>query len=166
MPIITEVHPDAMRIAEHLITVPVGEVVLHATLTSIIGRDIREHRHLFYSAARRAQKDGGVVFATERGIGYRRLAPEAVAAVVGPSVRKHIRRSARFGQRAIAAGTAKMNDATPATQRQIAAELSALGLIEHIARDAVTKPTDDGPTKAEPVAVAAKRFLTKIGAVP
>jgi hypothetical protein len=166
MPLITEVSADALAIAAHLAATPVGAVVSHATLTGIIGREIREHRHLFYTAARIAQREHGAVFVTERGTGYRRLAPEAVAAVVGPAARNHIRRTARLGQRAIAAGTAKMNDAAPAVQRQIAAELSALGLVEHMARDAVTKPAEDGPTKAEPVAVAAKRFLATIGATP
>ena len=166
MPMITEVSADALAIAAHLAVVPIGEIVTHGTLSGIIGRDIRDHRHLFYTAARIVQRDHGAVFATERNAGYRRLAPENVAAVVGPSSRKHIRRTARLGARAIAAGTAGMNDAPPAVQRQIAAELSALGLVEHMARDAVAKPADDGPTKAEPVAVAAKRFLTVIGAAP
>jgi hypothetical protein len=156
---ITEVSADALAIADHLAKVPVGDMVTLATLSGIIGRDICAHRHLFYTAARIVLREHGAVFTTERNAGYRRLAPENVAAVVGPSSRKHIRRTACFGSRAIAAGTAGMNDAPPAVQRQIAAELSALGLVEHMARDAVVKPADDGPIKAEPVAVAAKRFL-------
>jgi predicted nucleic acid-binding protein len=160
----TEMSADTRAIADLLAAAPVGATVSHAAMSAAIGRDVTTCRHIVTAARRAAQREAGAVFVTERGTGYRRLPAEEVARVVGSNARQHIRRTAGRAKRALTAGTARANDLPPAVQRQVAAEVSALALIEHISRDAAVKPSDDAPTKPTPVAVTARNLLTAIGA--
>ena len=150
---------DARALADRLLKAAVSETISLAELSRVLGRPITRHRHLLYTALGIAQREGGVVFHTIRGVGYQRLAPDAVAATVGTAARRHIRRTARVARRSITAGTSRINDLPPATQRRVAAEISALSLVEHITRDAIVMPKEDAPLAPEPVAMTARRLL-------
>lgn len=155
----TEMSADTRALADMLAATPVGEVATLAAMSETIGRDITTCRHLLAAARRIAQREHGAVFVTDRGIGYRRLPAEEVARVVGSSARQHVRRTAGRAKRALIAGTNSANDLRPDVQRRLAAEISAMALLEHISRDTTVKPAADAPLKPTPVAVTARAFL-------
>jgi hypothetical protein len=159
---ITELSNDARAVADLLASCQVGELVTYAAMSEAIGRNIKHYRHIIDAARRVAAREAGAVFAVERGDGYRRLEAAQVAPVLGSATRKHLRVTARRKIRTIRHGTDRANDLTPEDQRRVAAEISALGLIEHMARDQVARPADNGPTKPEPVAITARRFLSAL----
>ena len=129
-----DIHPDTRAVADLLIVLPRGASISHDEITARIGRDIRQCRHVFYSAARLAQREAGATFATERGVGYRKLETIELASI-GQTARSCIRRVATRGAKSIAAGVAGANDLTPATHRAILQEQTSLSLISHLARD-------------------------------
>ena len=100
--------------------------------------------------------------ATERGQGYRRLKPEEII-TIGQTARARIRGTARRGARSIAAGVSGANDIAAPVQRAILAEQTALGLLEHMARDKNLPTVPETENRPLPVAVAAKEFLRSIG---
>lgn len=158
----TELSADARAIADLFAACAVGDTVTMAAMSDAIGRDVTACRHIIATARRVAQREAGAVFVTMPRVGYRRLPTEEVARVVGSAARKHIRRTAGRAKRTLTAGAALANDLPLETQRRIAAEVSALALLEHIARDATVKPQDNAPTKPTPVAVTARSLLTVI----
>ncbi len=162
--LISEASPEVRLIADMLIACPVGEVVTYTSMSVAIGRSILSRRHIVYAALKKAEKEVGAVFASIRGQGYKRLAASEVIEVVGSSARAHIRRTARRSARTLNEGTRRHNNLKPEEQRKVAAEMSVLGLIEHISRDKVVAPKEDAPTKPQPVAVTAREFLKALGA--
>ena len=160
--LITDLSPDARVIADMLIACPIGEIVTYRALSDAIGRDITRCRHIFYAANRVAQREAGAVFVTMVRQGYRRLETVNIAPTVGPAARHHIRRTARKARRIMVAGTVRMNDMKPEDQRKLAAEISAMGLIEHVAQDSRVKVDQDAPTAPTPVAITAQRLLASL----
>ena len=73
-------------------------------------------------------------------------------------------RDAGRARRTMVAGTARMNDLQPDAQRRLAAEVSAMSLIEHVTQDARVKPGSDAPTAPTPVAITAQRLLASLAA--
>jgi alkylated DNA nucleotide flippase Atl1 len=162
--ITTEISAEARAIADLLAECPPGAVVTFGAMSAVIGRDILARRHVIATARRVAEREAGAVFTVERRTGYKRLDAARIADVVGTAARAHIRRTARRSVKSLSEGTRRLNDLPPDVQRKVAAEMSALGLIEHIARDKAVKPTADAPTKPQPVAVTARAFLDALGA--
>jgi len=163
--IASDLSADARRAADLFASIPRGDVVSLDALSAAIGRDAKRCRHILYRAMRVAERESGAVFASERGIGYRRLAPDEIVKI-GQTARSRIRSSARRGRRSIQAGIAGANDISPNSQRQVSAELSALGLLEHIARDRSLPPIPEDDSRPLSVAATAKAFMLKIGATP
>ena len=160
--LVTELSAETRAVADLLAATPVDAGVTMAELSQAIGRDITKCRHVIAAARRVAMRESGAVFSSERGVGYRRLSPDRASLVLGPGARKHIRRTARHAQRGLIAATSRSNDLPPETQRRISAEISVLGLVEHLSRDKVMVPADDASLKPMPVAVAAKEFFSRI----
>lgn len=162
--IVTEISPDTRAMATRLLAVPVGGSVSYADLSAAIGRDVRAEntRYLIYAGMKLAQREAGAIFANDRGKGYVRLAADD-AHKVGHTARSRVRRIARHASKQIHAALTRANDVAPESQRKANAELSALGLLEHVAKDrnVVPSETDTGPT---PVAITARQFLERIGA--
>jgi hypothetical protein len=140
-----------------------GGTVTFDAMSAAVGRDILRRRHVIDAARRVALREAGAAFVSERSVGYKRLAAVDVAETIGAESRQHIRRTARHARRVIVEGTSRANDLPPDTQRRIAAEVSVLGLMEHLARDATAKPAADAPVKPTPVAITAQRLLAAIG---
>lgn len=161
--IATDMSADTRRIADTLSEVPRGETIAWDQLSGIISRDILLSRHILYSAMRVAERESGAIFASERGKGYRRLAPDEIVKI-GQTARRRIRSMARHGARTINAGTAGANDLSAEMTRAILSEQSALGLLEHLARDKSLPVVPEGDTRPLPVAQAAQEFLRIIGA--
>jgi hypothetical protein len=158
----TDLSADTRRLADALATAARGEIVTYKQLSEAIGRDIMGCRWLLYSALHVIERESGAVFATERRIGYRRLAPEEIVKI-GQTARAHIRRTARAGARTISAGVAGANDLTPEMARQILAEQSALGLLEHVARDRNLPAVAETETRPLSVAATAREFFKRMG---
>lgn len=163
--IATEVTAEVRHLADALAQVPVGGVMTLDAMSQTVGRNIVTNRHLAYSAMKLVRGEIGAVFVTVRGEGYRRLDAIQVPEVIGTCARSRIRSTSRRAKRTIEAGIAFSNSLPPDVQRRAAAEISALGLLEHIAKDKAVLPDATTPLKPEPVAITAQRFLSRIGAV-
>lgn len=157
-----EISPDTRALAERLAAVPYGGLVTLAELSGVIGRDIRLCRYLVYSAFRLARKETGAVFGAVRGEGYQRLTIEQLPAV-GSTARKRIRGTARRASKSINAGLARANDVPNEVLLKANAELSMLGLVEHATRDAHIKPDATMAASPQPVAVAARALIERLG---
>jgi prophage DNA circulation protein len=160
--LITELSADARAVADLLLACPIGETVSLASMSDAIGRDIRKHRHIIVTARRVAEREAGAVFASVRGVGYQRLDAERTVAVVAPAARKHIARSAKRAARSLNASMSKANDLPMDVRRRAVHELGVLGIIEHAARERVKTLPDEAPTRPEPVAVVARRWLARM----
>jgi NADH dehydrogenase/NADH:ubiquinone oxidoreductase subunit G len=158
----TELSADARAVADLLIACPIDGTVTLADMSAAIGRDITRRRHIIATACRVAEREAGAVFASVRKVGYKRLDAERAVAVVGPSARKHIARSARRASRSISAAMDKANDLPMDVRRRAVHELGVLGIIEHAARERVKTLREDAATKPEPVAVVAQRWLARM----
>lgn len=154
----TEISADVAALVDALKSVPVGSTISYAEMTAAIGRKITDHRHLIHSALRIVARDHGAVFANDRGAGYTRL-DTASLPNVGVAARGRIRRKARSAAKTIKYGMSRANDVSPETQRKVNAELSVLGLVEHLSRDDKAEPADAHSLRPEPVAIVAQRLL-------
>lgn len=162
--LIAELSPEARSIADLLNSTEVAGLVTFQAMSTAIGRNILTRRYIVYTAMKLAERETGAVFMAVRGQGYKRLAASEVVEIVGSSARAHIRRTARRSAKTLNEGTRRCNNLAPEMQRKVAAEMSVLGLIEHISRDKVVVPKEDAPTKPQPVAVTAREFLKALGA--
>jgi hypothetical protein len=158
----TELSADTRTVADLLALVPVGEVITLGAISEAIGRDVTTCRHVLNAARRVALREAGAAFLTERGIGLRRMSAERVTETVGSAARSHIRRTAGRARKVMVAATQGINDLPPAAQRKLAAEISVLGLMEHLARDKTMQPAPDSPTKPTPVAITAQALLSHL----
>lgn len=159
----TEMSADTRLLADMLIACSIDEVVTYGAMTEALGRDILVYRYIVISAAKVAMREAGAVFVNERGVGYRRISAERATETVGPHARGRIRRTARRARGAIIAATNGVNDLSPEAQRRASTEISNLGLLEYLSRDSMNKPKEDGPTKPQPVGIAAREMLEKMG---
>jgi len=158
---VTQNAAEVRALANALMDVPVGETIGYDVLNAAIGRDIRSRRYLVLRALQMVNTESGALFSAVRGIGYRRL-PVSEAADVGQSARNRIRRTSRRARKHIGNAIDKANDLSADLMRKVNAELSALGLIEHISRDkAVAEMQDEN--RVMPVAIAADKFMKHIG---
>lgn len=157
-----EISPDTRALAERLTLVPHGATISYADLSKVIGRDILKFRYLAYSAFGVVRREHGAIFGVVRGKGYQRLNVDQAPAI-GGTARRHIRRTARRASKNINAALAKANDVPNDVRLKANTELSVLGLIEHMGKDTNVKPSDDMQQAPQPVALAAKAFLERIG---
>jgi hypothetical protein len=160
--LITELSAETRAVLDVMLECPIGETVTLDAMSAAIGRDIRKRRHIIVAARRVAEREAGAVFASVRGVGYRRLDAERTVAVVAPTARKHIARTARRTSRAISTAIEKANDLSMDVRRRAVHELGILGIIEHAARERVKTLREDAPIKPEPVALVAKRWLARM----
>lgn len=132
---INDVSDEARTIASRLAAVPVGGFISHDEISQALGRPYKPHRHLLYTALRIVLRESGAAFACERGLGYRRLAPHEAPALIGSTARARIRGHARRGRKTIVAAIRDGNALPRDVRLRANAEVSTLGMIEHLARD-------------------------------
>lgn len=161
--IATELHPDTVALVAVLSAAPRGELIPLKTFSDAIGRDINRCRHLLYRAIRIMEREQGAVFACVRKEGYRRMAADEIVKI-GQTARSRIRRTARRGQKSIAAGISGANDLSNEARVKLLQEQSALGLLEHLSRDRSLPQIPEQVTRPLPVAQTAREFLKAIGA--
>lgn len=156
--------PETAALHEALITVPIGETITYAALTEAIGRNAaREGRASLESARRIALRDQGIAFAVVRKVGLRRLRAEE-APEIGCGYRRKIRRTAGRALYTMQRVAETSNGLAPDAQRRLNAEMSAHGLLGHLAKDNATRAFE--ADKAMPAAKAGRAFLEHIGATP
>lgn len=163
--LITELSTEARVLADRLAEVPHGELIPLSAISETLGRDITRCRHILYSALKVVQRETGASFAVERGKGYRRLGAEDAPATIGNATRARIRNQARRGGAAIRSAVAHSNNLSPDVARRANAEMNALGLLEHIARDRNVTQAAKTADRPATVAEAGRDFLARIGAI-
>jgi len=154
----TEISPDVAALVTVLRSVSPGASITYSVLSAALGRDVTQCRYLLVSAQRIAAREYGAVFASERRVGYVRLTTDQLPGV-GSTARTRVRRTARKAAKLIRFGADRANVIEPEAQRKMNAELSSLALIEHIATDKAATPVPAHDTRAEPVAVTARRLF-------
>ncbi len=159
--IATETRAEILALKSLLQVAPVGEIVTLDDMSNAIGMPIARHRWMLYAAARQLQAEQGIVFASVRSEGYRRLPADEIP-MIGETARKRIRRTASRGAKAIQAGVMGANDLSDATRRRLMQEQGALSLLSHLARDKALPQVADSatpPTMAE----TARQFMARMG---
>ena len=133
---VNEMHQDTRDLADRLIAVTHGDIISWSDLSAAIDvADVRRVRWRVAAAMRVALREAGAVFATLRGIGYRRVTIDRLGSDVGQSARARIKRTARRANATIGLGLAKANDVPNEARIRALREQSALGLIEFLARE-------------------------------
>ncbi len=67
---------EAQMLAEAFAETEVDEVLTYEEMSTLIGRDVREIRHVIETARRRLLRENGAVFASVRNVGVKRLSPD------------------------------------------------------------------------------------------
>lgn len=159
----TQISPDVAALVGRLITSKPGDDVVYADLNTAVGRDVvKTARYLVLRALDVAARDHGAVFANIKGVGYRRLAPED-AHTLGATARESIRRKSRKARKRILSATSRVNHLDAESARKTNAELSVLGVIEHVTHTKSARPVASHETAAEPVAITMQRLLREMG---
>lgn len=108
----------------------VGETIKYATLSEAVGKDIRQHRHILYSAMRILLRER-IVFGCVEGTGMRRLNDTEKVGTLDDRLAR-MRRSTRLGMKVL---TSVDYNGLPATTRiRHNAGLSVLGAIGLMAK--------------------------------
>lgn len=166
----TTISLETAALIEALTAVPLGETATYAALSKAIGRDVATAARSSLTSARNiAAREHGAVFVPIRGLGLRRLPPEE-APEIGAAGRRKVRRAARNATRTMLRLAEASNGLPPEAQRKLAAEVAALGLIEHVSGD---KPaaaieaarTEGGPSIMTP-AMTARLLADQLAGAP
>lgn len=145
-----------------LATCSIGATITWEALDAVLGRAVRpQNVDLLHRALAKLNDDRGILFANVRGIGYKRL-DAASATSVGQLARRRIRKVAGTTVKRLSNFTTTAN-LTPDQGRRMNAELSSLGLIQHLSQDkSVAVQQAD---RVKPVAIVTRDFLEHIGAI-
>ena len=164
MALITESYagPEIRLLTDALAVLPVGEVATYDQLSAIIGAPIQARRWLLLRALRRANAEYGVVTVNLRKVGYRRLA-NAEADRLCHRGRKRIRVIARTSSQMLANNMRFANDLTDQDRQRNYAELSMLGLVEHLARDSAVKKITAPADRPVPLTQVMRQTLVNFG---
>jgi len=134
-------HANELRrkLADLFAACPVDATVSYGDMEQELGFDVRNrYRHLIYAALKLVSKENGALFVGVNRVGYRRL-PASELHVVGHASRKSIRRKAARASRAIGRGVSASNSISNSARIKAMSEIAALGIIQHVARDATVK---------------------------
>lgn len=156
----TENEADVSALVACLQRTAIGDTVTKQQLSDAIGRSIEPRRYLLERAKTVLEREQGIVFASVRGVGYRRLPIDAVH-TVGRRTRRSIRRKAGRSMAAMSSAAKHANDLPNDTSIAIGQEISVLGYLRAAAKDSlVSKAADSIATGTpEPIAKMAERFL-------
>jgi hypothetical protein len=148
-------HPETDTLVELLRAVPFGDTLTYGAMSEALGVDVTTRaRPRLVSARRIALRDYGAAFETAHGVGLRRLLPDEASAI-GAAGRRKIRRASGRARKAMISLAEHSNGLSPAAARRMSAEISAHGLISHIADDrAVSRLTTESDKPAPPAKVA------------
>lgn len=86
---------DTRLLVSLMMRAAIGDTITYDAMTAHLARPVTGGDGNLQSALRMLQRDEGMVFACERGRGYKRLSDSEIANQVGPSGLMRIRRAAR-----------------------------------------------------------------------
>jgi hypothetical protein len=152
---------ETRALADLFAATTVGGTITFAAMSEAIGRGIEARRYIALRAMQIANKETGAIFGSVRGVGYQRLAA-ADAHMIGAHARGRIRRTAKRTADAITCAINTANDMPDDAKRRAFAEVNALSLMQHLARDKQVSAATPEP-RAEPVAITMRRFAEQIG---
>lgn len=164
MATLSSASPEVRALYDLLVAVPYGGTVTLEAMSEAVGRNISSCRYIIYDAMRILEKESGAIFTCLRNVGYERLPPED-AHRLGYAVRSRIRRSSRRAYQTIAAAIQTSNSISDESVRRAMAEISTLGLIEHLSREASVKSEQKNNPNVTSISVpeTARRLLSAIG---
>ena len=151
---------DAVALQGLLAATPVGETCTYAAMTEAIGRDVRTCSYLLFRAVRRLNAENGALFASVRGVGYKRLQPSE-AHLLGRTSRARIRRMSHRTSKIIARALDHANDMPDTERRKAMAEIGVMNMLAHLAteKEAVAAVADT----PMPVGTLLRESLKKMG---
>ena len=121
-------------ISERMARTSPGGIVTFDEIARASSTDIRRKSYLVHSAIRLLNRDTGAIFASVRGIGYRRLLQEQ-AHELGISTRGAIRRKSNRTATMISRAVSVANDMPNEAKRSAMSEMATLGLLRMMATD-------------------------------
>lgn len=158
-----ETEADVRAIVECLLKAPVGEIATHEAINASVGRDVRASAPwLVQRALNRAAQQHGAVFANVRGVGYRRLPPEA-APDLGAHARRRVRRTCRTAIRRMEAAISGANDLPADVVARVNRERAQIGLLAHLSTDRAAKNVPSGPERPATLAHTLEGLRRYIG---
>jgi hypothetical protein len=135
---------EVLAVAERLMFASINEVVPYNDLSRAAGCNVQDaNRWIVLQAIKLVSKTNGVVFANERGVGYRRLDAETGVKHAGDKAMKRTRSAARHGRQNLEHAVQHANDVSPSEQRHANQRLAALGLVEHLTKDKAVRTMPD-----------------------
>lgn len=137
-----------LKLSQILLLAPVDEIIPWSSLRKIDNVEIPGW--MIQRARELLNKEYGMVFATVRGEGLRRLTSSIGVKYVGERSLLGIRKAARRGSRRLGNAVRFSNDITPSARRLANSQQCALNLMEYIsmAKTVATLP-DEAPTKPD-----------------
>jgi len=135
-----------LKIVHTLLTAPVDETIPYSTLRKI--DEVEIPGWMVQRARAMLNEQYGMIFATVRGEGLRRMDSRAGVKHTGERSLLGIRRAARRGSKRLGNAVRYSNDLTPSDRRLANSRQCALSLIEHLslAKNVATLP-DEAPPK-------------------
>jgi hypothetical protein len=149
-----------LLVAERLFAASIDEIVTLADLSYAAGEDLSQKGYFVQIALEKLNKQQGIVFRRERGVGWRRLAPAVGVTYAGQQGLKRTRRAARRGRQRTANALHHANDLTTEERRKAQQTITTLGLTEYLAQDRVVKTM---PEDAPPEPDLAERLKQALG---
>lgn len=138
--------------AKRMLEVAIDEVVSLKQLSDAAGRDVSADRWIVQSALRTVNAEYGLIFATVRGEGYRRLAHSDGALFAGNRGLYRVRRASRAALKAATNAQRHANDMTAEQRRRHNQQMSALGLIGHLTMNRTVEVMPEAPPRPDPLA--------------
>lgn len=123
-----ELHPDTRLVTDALLRLEPGDALTYQQVGALLSRHIVGSDYTIQAARRRAEREDGFVFITERGHGLRRLHDSEIAAL-GDDYATKLRRAAKRNARRVA----NVQDYDGMTPEDRAARDGALALFGAIA---------------------------------
>jgi hypothetical protein len=129
-----------VAVADCLMATSIDQIATYEDLGRAARCDVRQtNRWIVLQALELVNRNQGIVFACERGTGYRRLSSESGVKHAGEKGLKRSRNAARNARRQLGNAVHHANDLSPAEQRTANQRLAVLGLMEHLAKAKVVK---------------------------
>lgn len=100
---IRDMNYDTQLLARRLAKMEPGNTITYKEMSTVIGKDILEHRHVLSAARRIVLRENRIVFETVRNVGVTRLSDGEIVNSAVPMFRKKVRSVARRVKKEIGA---------------------------------------------------------------
>jgi hypothetical protein len=144
-----------LAVAEALLAVSIDQIISYDYLSQAAGVDVldTDHRWIVAQARDQINKSHGIMFASERKVGYRRLSSESGVKYAGERGIKRVRSAARTANRRLQNAVARANDLSPDEQKLANQRLATFGLIAYLTQNRTVRTMpDEQPEKPDGLA--------------